>query len=89
MRKYEIGGVLCCKGNKCDKIPLYSQGDHNKVTMPIRCRPGYKPAMVFHTHPDGVASPSRADVVNLRKVGVPLGCIANKPSIKAVKCFRV
>jgi len=84
----EVGGVICCSNKECLIPKLYSQGQRNKVTVPLGCPPGYKVTGIWHSHPGAGdrAHLSSTDIANLRKAKIPLGCVSDA---HRTRCFRI
>ena len=82
----EYGAPLCANG----KIVLgkISKGTRNRVLVDLKCPKGTKAVGTIHTHPGlgDRAYLSTADIVNLRKAGLSIGCVS---SGKITRCFTV
>ena len=70
-QNYEVGAVQCSDG----AWGPMGRGSHDDVVVPISCAPGATPTTVWHTHPDGIAEPSTADMDNARSAGIRRVCV--------------
>ena len=80
----EVGAPLCANG----KIVLgkISKGTHNRVMVSLKCPPGTKVVGTIHTHPGGKSELSSADIINLRKANLKIGCVTGR---QGLKCYKI
>lgn len=63
-------------------------GSHDHVRIPIVCNGSDPIVAAFHTHPDGLPTPSPADYANAARQGVPT-ILIGQPQLNTVRDFRV
>jgi len=82
----EYGAPLCANG----KIVLgkISKGTRNRVVVDLKCPKGMKAVGTIHSHPGSGdrAYLSTADITNLRRARLKIGCVT---SGKITRCFRI
>ena len=82
----EVGFTLCrAKGGQLQRGPI-SQGTPRSVDIILKCPTGSSLEGLFHTHPGGVAYPSRKDIATARQLRVKTLCIEN---LQELRCFRL
>ena len=60
-------------------------GTHNRVEIPVACPAGSRFTGLYHTHPGGVALPSKTDTDSARKVGAKALCISSDTETRCQK----
>lgn len=63
-------------------------GTPTSVSIPVACPPGGEPQFLWHSHPGGVAYPSKQDIKSTREVGLRDLCIT-VPEQGETRCFRL
>ena len=87
----EIGSAIC-KTRDGKLVPgQFSSGSMNHVDVDLTCPANTVLNGVFHTHPMGLAQPSKQDYSQARKFGIKKLCItATHPDKKnETRCFKV
>ena len=85
METREQGSAICCSKTKC-VLGKKSTGTRTRVLVSLNCPKDMKPIGTHHTHPGGRAELSSADIINLRKAGLSIGCVTGK---QGTKCYKI
>ena len=84
----EIGFTVCrTPSGQLTHGPV-ATGTPTSVNIPVVCPPGSKLIALHHSHPGGIARPSRTDVETAIRVKAKHLCI-QVPETGELKCFRV
>lgn len=81
----EIGFAMCKTPQGGLVAGPMSSGTHNRVEIPVSCPIGSRFTGLYHTHPGGVALPSRTDLDSARKVGAKALCISSDTETRCQK----
>lgn len=84
---YETAFTICEKNGKLARGNSGAGGRYD-VTVDIGCPAGYHPIGIWHSHPFGQATPSDADLSEIRKLGLANLCIS-VPQTGEMRCMRV
>jgi len=85
MEVVERGAPICCSKKKCI-LGKESTGTRTEVLISLKCPRGFKARGSWHTHPNGHSKLSTADIVNLRKAKLEIGCVTGW---QGTKCYKV
>ena len=82
----EVGAAICRLPSGGIVFGPKAEGTPMSVSVPIQCPPGSSFAGIWHTHPGGVAVPSKQDLRSGRSVGAKRLCIT-VPETGETRCY--
>jgi len=87
MNDIEVGAAICCSPKRC-VLGKQSTGTRNRVLISLDCPKGFKARGTIHSHPGpgDRAYLSTADIINLQRARLSVGCVT---SGKITRCFRI
>lgn len=84
--KNEIGFAICrTPGGELVNGPV-NTGTPMSVDIPVSCPPGTRLEGLHHTHPGGIAFPSKTDIRLAVRLGIKNMCISDD---SRTDCFRI
>jgi len=84
---YETAFTICKRNNEIVR-GNGGAGGRFAVTLDIGCPDGYHPIGLWHSHPGGTTEPSKADIEEMKKLGLENLCIS-VPQTGELRCTRV
>lgn len=81
--------TICgCPHSKQIVAGSQSTGDHNSVSVEVKCPHGYRALGIFHTHPHGEPVLSGADKREARRLGLKHMCVG-VPQTGEARCYTI